>query len=423
MTSRRTLLWIFVAALVLRLAYVFLYPQFPFGLADDSGYDDIATSVASGGGFTELRDPFGPPDGPRIPTVEVPPVYPAFLAGIYTVFGHNVTAVRAVQAVFSALLVLVAAGLAREVTGSAATMIVAALLTAVYPAFIFYNGVILGETLFTFLLAVAVWMTLRAIRDDRAWRWALAGVVMAAAVLIRSEALAIVPLLMVAALWNGWRSARIGGAALFIAAMLAVIGVWTVRNYRTFDEFVMVSANGGRTLWISAKGWDEWRPKDPELQRLVNGLTPLEVDHVLNAAAKREIVSAPFHFVIVCLRRIPQFWLGSHATYVVGLSESFRTYAARGAYGRVAVKALMLAGNTALLLVALAGALIAVTRRSPTTAAWMMLTPIVAIGAVHVVYFATSRYQVPIMSFVIVFAAVALTPWNRVRTRPYIQQV
>ena len=48
---------IVLVGFLIRLGYVLAYPQYPFGLADDVSYDDIARSVVAGGGFAQARGP------------------------------------------------------------------------------------------------------------------------------------------------------------------------------------------------------------------------------------------------------------------------------------------------------------------------------------------------------------------------------
>jgi len=402
-TETRTAVWLFVVALVLRIGFVLLYPQYPFGLADDRGYDELGWSLASGTGFSL------PSDSGRYPAVGVGPLYPFLLGLLYLVFGHDLTAVRLLQAVVSAAVVLLTWQMTRAAGYSSKIALLSAAFVASYPAFIIYTGVVMTEVLFTFLLVASIWAFLCALENRSSWTWILAGALMGATILHRSEVLVLVPMCAGVAVYRCTRD-TLAGVVFFLAAAGLVVAPWTVRNYVTFDEIVPVSANGGRTLWIATKPWDEWVPDDPELQALITGLDQIEIDQALGRAAVQDIIAAPVQYLELCLKRVPQFWIGSHTTYLVGFSESFRTYFANGAYGRLLTKIALLLANLGLILFAVAGVW-QTSRATWRKPAALLLVPILGVSAVHVLLFATSRFHVPVMPFVLVFAAVQLAPY------------
>src|SRR3990167_9394356 len=89
-------LMIFTFAIILRLAYVLAYPQMPL-LNDPAGYDKTGWGLVNGKGF-----PVFMLDNEAI--ISRPPGYPLFLAAIYWISGHNLMAVRIVQAIVDALV-------------------------------------------------------------------------------------------------------------------------------------------------------------------------------------------------------------------------------------------------------------------------------------------------------------------------------
>lgn len=97
---------IFLVALGLRLSFVFLYPQFPLANDDSVLYDRFGWNLATGKGFVG-RFAESTLDSPDAPEVWIGPMYPAFLALIYLAFGHQLIAVRIVQAFLSAAAILV----------------------------------------------------------------------------------------------------------------------------------------------------------------------------------------------------------------------------------------------------------------------------------------------------------------------------
>ena len=61
---------------------------------------------------------------------------------------------------------------------------------------------------------------------------------------------------------RGWRPA-LGGAALFLAALVVLIVPWTVRNYVVLDRVVPISTGGGKALYVGT-----FLPADGEYQRV-----------------------------------------------------------------------------------------------------------------------------------------------------------
>jgi 4-amino-4-deoxy-L-arabinose transferase-like glycosyltransferase len=386
-------------AALLRLGYVLLYPQSPALMGDDRSYDDAAWNLARGEGFAEA---VGKPE------ITIGPGYPALLAAVYLLAGHNISAARMAQALLGAGTVLLCYLLGREVFDRAVGQ-ATALLVAVNPALIIYTGMLFTETVFAFVLVFAVWLTVRAAKTQALLPWLLGGAIVGLAALVRAEALAMVPLLAILGWVFGARELRVRNLAIFLLALAIVVGVWTARNYLVFGEPVLVSANAGRTLWISTTGFSEWPRQDPTLNSLVAGLDPVQSDRVLFREGVKKILSDPVGYLRLCVRRIVPFWVSSHTTYLAGFSDSFSVYSAEGAVGRVAFKLLLLLIHLGLLATAVLGlvhGLHSSAQRTPLV--FFALAPTAAIAGLHFFLFATARYQVPILPLVLLFSAVGL---------------
>ena len=138
-----------ILALLLRLLFVFGYPQYPPFLGDDAGYDNVAWNLANGRGFVaDIISPEGTVT--YEPLIANGPTYPLFLAAVYRVFGHAITAVRVVQAILGAVTIFFVFRIAQRAFGERVACLSAALV-AVHPALTFYTGMLLSETVFTFL--------------------------------------------------------------------------------------------------------------------------------------------------------------------------------------------------------------------------------------------------------------------------------
>jgi hypothetical protein len=125
-------------------------------------------------------------------------------------------------------------------------------------------------------------------------------------------------------------------------------------------------------------------------------------------------MASPGQFLVYCVQRMPMLWISSHTTYIRGLTGSFRMFLDQGEYARVMVKAALFAVQLLILLLAVLGAWHARRASQSSLAAWMLAMPIAAVTAVHFVIFATPRYQIPAVPFVLSFAALAATRlWRR----------
>lgn len=391
-------------ALALRLGFVLLYPQVPPVDGDDRMYDEVGWNLAQGlgfvGGFAAAIDGV-----PLAPEIGIGPIYPLFLAAVYTLFGHHPEAARIVQALLGAATIPILFPLARAAFGERAARL-AGLLMALYPALIVYSGMLLTETLFIFLLSVTVRAVMGAIRSEFGWRWAAAGVAMGVVVLLRQETLLLIPAFGAVAPWSRLGRAAAARLSVFVVAALLTIAPWTARNYMVFGEFILASGHGGDTLWLSTKDWTEWHYDDPEFQSLTLGLTYVEQNKVLRQAGIRNILADPLGYALLCFKRLPRFWVSSHTSYLVGFTDTFSSYYDQGAVAKMTVKALLLLLNLFVSCLGLWGMLgSARGGLRQADSVLLLAVPVVVIALVHFFVFATPRYQVPILPFLLIFAA------------------
>ena len=232
----------------MRIAWI-AYANFTPTVSDDAGrYDLLGRSLAANAGFIN-------PNGTT--TMFWPPGYPFVLAAVYklwpqSLFGdHEVTAALVVNAALASICVVLVFLIGRRVFEARAAL-AAAVITALFPSLIFFAGVTLTETTFTFLALVAVLLILEADARRNWWLLAAAGVVVGCAALVRG---------------TGAPAARRRGAVLargpwpigdppsraphsLAASRLAVIVPWTLRNYDVSGSLVLISSNAGVDFYI-----------------------------------------------------------------------------------------------------------------------------------------------------------------------------
>jgi 4-amino-4-deoxy-L-arabinose transferase-like glycosyltransferase len=313
LTARNTLLVIVALALWLRLVYVTELPGQTIRelqpldrlKGDAVSYDSIATNLIEGNGYRN--------SGGEVPVL--PPVYPTFLAATYKLTAHSFTAVRIAQAVLGAATCAVVYLIGRRAFNDA-TGLLAALLMAVYPWFIYYNRLLITETLFIFLFSLAVLAMLWSAQKAVPRNLALAGVLLALVNLTHSTAL-LLPLLFAA-----WLVVALGvrlgtrSAAVFLAAFVLTLLPWTARNFVHYDQLMAVAAHGGTALYVANNPnaipdqyhYSKLRDYVPADYEEVEGKPFLEKDRILRGKAIRYIRDNPRTFVANAWDRLQLFW-------------------------------------------------------------------------------------------------------------------
>ncbi len=254
--STRDVLVVAAVAIVARLVAAAFLARAPGGLSDPALYRGFARGIADGRGYVSLLGQ---------PTSYYPPGYPLFLGGLQFVLdrlglaGSLPAAAAVVQSFLggvAAAAVAVAGGrlgaVARLRPSPRAVGVACGLVLALWPNLVAYGAVLLSETLFVALFAVALAAVLVA---DREVRWglplAVAAASFGAAALVRPQVLLCLPAVVLA--WAvarvPWRSVLLGGAVLVVGAVVFVVP-WTVRNAVVLGSAVPISTNGGDNLCI-----------------------------------------------------------------------------------------------------------------------------------------------------------------------------
>jgi 4-amino-4-deoxy-L-arabinose transferase-like glycosyltransferase len=190
--------------------------------ADAGEYMTCAVNLYQHGIYSSDRE-----NTPPIPDSFRSPGYPVFLVGVRVAVGefNFYDAVRALQAVLGALMVPLTYLLARRFLSVALAMIAAALV-ATNPHLITITGYVLTETLYGFLLLLALVLFYGGTKP----KFAGAGACFGLATLTNGTALVIPPVLAVAWLLWGRGPSRLRAAVLFLAVFAVLPLAWKVRG-------------------------------------------------------------------------------------------------------------------------------------------------------------------------------------------------
>jgi len=177
------------------------------------------------------------PTPPR-PPFEQSPGYPYLVAAVFALGGRTLMAVALVQAALDSLTCSLIAATGRHWFGARAGQ-VAGWLAALYGPFIYFSAQLLPVTPFIFLCLAALWTAQRR-------RWWLAGLLWAAALVVRAEVVFALPLIGLDAWWRG------RGAALLrtAAPVAACVAVFIALNAAFSPYVVVLTTSGGENLWL-----------------------------------------------------------------------------------------------------------------------------------------------------------------------------
>jgi hypothetical protein len=233
--SARGLAIIIAIGAAVRVVWVWLVP--PVQLSDMGAYFALGRALSRGAEYVVSRD-----------RAFWPPGLPLTLAPTMRLFGTHQWVPAINNIVLFALTAVLLFKLVSRVSGRPWGALAVA-LAAAWPNWIFLSGLASKELLFAALLLAAV-----SLHTGPSTNMAKAGAVgvLTGAMALTQPSAQMLPLVFVFIDWvrrlRGGLIAR--RAAVLIAAMIAVVAPWTLRNYAVLHHFVPVSDNGGITLWV-----------------------------------------------------------------------------------------------------------------------------------------------------------------------------
>ncbi|MCI0415830.1 glycosyltransferase family 39 protein [bacterium] len=177
------------------------------------------------------------------------PGYPLFLASIFAIFGENLRVVCVLQAILSAITVVLIYRIAERLW-SVMVAWIAAGLVLLEPLQTIYTSTILTETLSTLFLILVAFFAVRILDGDRAYptTYFVTGTVLAVSILIRPGNYYLSALLLIAFLWKFWRDSRdrkpqLFSVMVFLIPLLLIVGGWKLRNHYLVDSWRLSSVD------------------------------------------------------------------------------------------------------------------------------------------------------------------------------------
>jgi 4-amino-4-deoxy-L-arabinose transferase-like glycosyltransferase len=350
------------------------------------------------------------------------------VAGIYKVAGvGNYQAVRLVQIGLGLATAAVVYMIDRGAYGPRAGLIAAA-ICCFYPSLVGATNLVLTETLFALLVCLLVlWFQRYLSSERRGWLFA-AGVTLGLAALTRSVLWLFPPLAFLYLLFLGreqtWLG-RLASATTLVLAFCVTLAPWTIRNTLLQKTFTTVDVMGGRNVmmgnyehtledrpWatIELKGETAWHSVLAENQSL-NGKTQGQIDKLAMRYAIDYVLSHPVQTIRRSTAKFFHFWQ---------LERELIAGAQMGLWGNFGKPAIL--GMAAVIL----GAYV-VTMTAGIFGAWLrpmdwrlhvlLLLLIAFVTCLHALAFGHSRYHLPLMPLLILYAAGAIDQWRRLAGR------
>ena len=270
MQRKRLEPYIFLLALLARLAVFFLAVSGFFLVGEGQVQANLAENIVSGRGFMLSESMFHDSDPrrdasleffretggfygvllPEKPTAFLVPGFALFEALIFAVAGlGNLTAVVGVQLVLGLLTVFLGMRIAsRFLSGWWYTA--AGVFIALDPFELYFQAVPATQALFSLLFVAGLLFSLRYLEKPRITNGVVAGLVWGVTFLVRPAALPMVAWLAVMVLAAGKFSIRLLPSILVMLASFAVVLTpWVLRNRNTMGRYQLLPLQGGVQMW------------------------------------------------------------------------------------------------------------------------------------------------------------------------------
>lgn len=280
--------------------------QNPLHWPDSNAYHNLAVSILTSGIYANTH---------------WAPIYPYFLAFLYSLFGVNIQIIIVIQSIIGSmtcfLLFLIGKNLFNVRIG-----ILSAVLLAFYPFHVFLSGVILTEVIFIFLLLIWIYLAVK-VGDNIYLIAVISGILSGLLILTRPAALILLPVMFFYLMIRqslDWKKRTIF-ISIMIALCLFSLLPWTLKNYTEKGIIIISSTAGGVNFWrgnnplagASHKKYLTAKFKEKaRLLRIYGGDKALSSNQIKESlyyrAALNWIKENPGQFVFLYIKKFLNFW-------------------------------------------------------------------------------------------------------------------
>ena len=415
-------MWILLSGALVRIGLWYAWTASSPLINDDArDFQHLAISLATSGGYANEHG--------KLISLR-PPLYPAAVAGVYRCVGmKNDDAVRALQAAIS-LLTVVLVYLLAVMVYTPRVGVWAAGICCFYPSLLVYTNLLLSETLFTFFAVAFTWLVVKSVRQQSLLLLAHAGAVMGLAALTRSIMLLFLPVLVVFVVfvWHGGWNWRAWAAMVPALSFALVVGGWAVRNTQVQQTLTFIDVMGGRNLMMGnyehtplERSWATISDVPPEqawnrvLERKYRFQSPLTQGKLDKLALRYAIDFIWRHPGLTIKRDVVKFF------NFWQLERELPAAAKAGYFGDISASTqmLMAAVICGSYVVVLFAAVFGVCCVPPhdLRVHLLLLASIMFPCMIHALIFAHSRYHLPIIPLLSLYAAAAIVHFREIWQR------
>lgn len=179
-------------------------------------------------------------DSHTFPSILRTPGYPFFIALIYCLFGKYPQAVLFFQYLLDSATAVLVALLFFRIFQNVRYSFIAGFLYGINPFTVFYSSMILGETLFTFILASVTLLFAIFLRTEQKMHLIASSVLMGVSILCKPIALYVPFLMSACILLSGHKPrARVISALIFIMVSYTILVPWYIKNYSEHGRWTL----------------------------------------------------------------------------------------------------------------------------------------------------------------------------------------
>jgi len=373
-------------------------------------YDQLAANLVAGNGYRVYPE--------TAKTMIREPGYPLLLAGLFLLFGQNITAVKVANLVLAFAAALLMTRIARRVSSSRVLLLGPSLLFLLHPGTLIAESRGGVEIAFAFLLVLFMLTVYRAIDSNSALDYMVSGAVLGLAILVKGTPILFPFFLFIYILIVDRRapaSTICRNVVLLVAVMFAVLSPWIIRNYLLTGRFVPtadvlgISAHAGlydnthvadngnwaiidregareRTRLAQEQGFILKNNKNGYYQDFYSSNDELEFSRYLFREVMSEYQNRPLLFIECVRNNLFNFWF-------------------RGKNSAATTMNIIL--QLPFLFLAIVGVALSIRNTCFRLVAPLVLF-IIYIVAVHAVVLAQARYSVPMIPFMSILGCIPL---------------
>lgn len=398
--QKKCVFWLFIAlfaaGLLARVGYTVYVHKFdhrPKGTHTD-GYDTIALNLVRHGEYSIYLGK---------PTAVREPFYPFLLAALYLIFGSSPAVGLALNVVLGMLACWMIYCLTDRLFKNKCIALIALAAACFYPEWIYCGASFYREPLLVMLLSAWAWLWVARGDQESFVSYILMGLLFGLISLTRSPMIVLGGAFVLITAYRLPRRVWLKTIGAFLLCGTLIQVPWIIRNYCLLGRFVAGASMGGQTIYLSLlKDYD--KPLVPLEQPLMDGrdkvireiidknLTMEEAEPLYYKATWDIFIHKPGIFWTAFVRKVIKLW---------------RPYPHRGwDYGHSfsLIKVIGLLSNGTIMLLGLAGALLAL--KSRINIDFLIMLPSV-MTVVYGLFWAVTRYHSPLMLGLIPLAAFA----------------